>query len=172
MSAIRWWYVLLTWSITSVACRTCHSSGPFFSLWHTCVCAQKHTPGPGGDSPRRVTRAWDSCLFFGRTLLDMGWRCVTCMCRLLCLLLVWHCRFIETCLQLDYLPCLATWKLDFILAKPCRTWWRSAPRDVSDMKKLCMEVSVVVLQVPFTWDFNFTVLHMQHAHTPLFRNLP
>ena len=33
--------------------------------------AQKHTPGPGGDSPRRVTRAWDSCLFFGRTLLDM-----------------------------------------------------------------------------------------------------
>ena len=34
------------------------------------------------------------------------------------------------------------------------------------MKKLCMEVSVVVLQVPFTWDFIFTVLHMQHAHTP------
>ena len=31
---------------------------------------QKHTPGPGGDS-RRVTRAWDSCLYFGRTLLDM-----------------------------------------------------------------------------------------------------
>ena len=52
------------------------------------------------------------------------------------------------------------------MAKPCRTWWRSAPRDVSDMKKLCMEVSVVVLQVPFTWDFIFTVLHMQHAHTP------
>ena len=40
------------------------------------------------------------------------------------------------------------------------------------MKKLCMEVSVVVLQVPFTWDFIFTVLHVQHAHTPLFRNLP
>ena len=34
------------------------------------------------------------------------------------------------------------------------------------MKKLCMEVSVVVLQVPFSWDFIFTVLHMQHAHTP------
>ena len=44
-------------------------------------------------------------------------------------------------------------------------WWQSAPRDVSDMK-LCMEVSVVLLQVPFTWDFIFTVLHMQHAHTP------
>ena len=53
----------------------------------------------------------------------------------------------------------------FLLAKPCWTWWRSAPRDVSDMKKLCMEVSVVVLQVPFIWDFIFTVLHMQHAHT-------
>ena len=37
--------------------------------------AQKHTPGPGGDSPRRVTRAWDSCLFFGRTLLDMVTMC-------------------------------------------------------------------------------------------------
>ena len=60
----------------------------------------------------------------------------------------------------------------FFLAKPCQTWWRSAPRDVSDMKELCMEVSVVVLQVPFTWDFIFTVFHMQHAHTPLFRNLP
>ena len=75
------------------------------------------------------------------------------------------------CLQLDYLPCLATWKLDFFLAKPCRTWWRSASPDVSDMKKLCMEVSVVVLEVPFTWDFIFTVVHMEHAHTPLFRNL-
>ena len=60
----------------------------------------------------------------------------------------------------------------FFLAKHCRTWWRSAPRDVSDMKELCMEISVVVLQVPFTWDFIFTVLHMQHADTPLFRNLP
>ena len=37
--------------------------------------AQKHTPGPGGDLPRRVTRAWDSCLFFGRTLLDMVTMC-------------------------------------------------------------------------------------------------
>ena len=53
----------------------------------------------------------------------------------------------------------------FFLAKPCRTWWRSAPLDVSDMKKLCMEVSVVVLQVTFTWDFILTVFHMQHAHT-------
>ena len=60
----------------------------------------------------------------------------------------------------------------FFLAKPCRTWWRSAPLDVSDMKELCMEVSVVVLQVPFTWDFVFTVLHMQHhAHTPPFQKL-
>ena len=60
----------------------------------------------------------------------------------------------------------------FFLAKACRTWWQSEPSDVSDMKKLCMEVSVVVLQVPFTWDFIFTVLHIQHAHTALFRNLP
>ena len=37
--------------------------------------AQKHKPGPGGDSPWRVTRAWDSCLFFGRTLLDMVTMC-------------------------------------------------------------------------------------------------
>ena len=79
-----------------------------------------------------------------------------------------HCDLLAS----DLIICLATWKLDFFLAKPCRTWWRSAPRDVSDMKKLCMEVSVVMLQVPFTWDFIFTVLHMQHAHTPLFRNLP
>ena len=36
------------------------------------------------------------------------WRCLTCMCRLLCLLLVWHCRFIVTCLPptwLFALPC-------------------------------------------------------------------
>ena len=82
-----------------------------------------------------------------------------------------HCDLLAS----DLIICLAlrhgSW-IFFFLAKPCRTWWRSAPRDVSDMKKLCMEVSVVVLQVPFTWDFIFTVLHMQHAHTPLFRNLP
>ena len=30
MSAIRWWYVLFTWSITGVACRACHSSVTFF----------------------------------------------------------------------------------------------------------------------------------------------
>ena len=30
---------------------------------------------PGGNSPRQVTRAWDSCLFFGRTLLDMVTMC-------------------------------------------------------------------------------------------------
>ena len=75
----------------------------------------------------------------------------------------------------DLIICLAwphgSWNF-FFLAKPCRTWWRSAPHDVSDMKKLCMEVSVVMLQLPFTWDFIFTVLHMQHAHTSLLRNLP
>ena len=32
------------------------------------------------------------------------------------------------------------------------------------MKKLCMEVSVVVLQVPFTWDFIFTVTCSMHTH--------
>ena len=32
-----------------------------------------------------------------------------------------------------------------------------------------MEVLLVVLQVPFTWDFIFTVLHMQHAHTSLLK---
>ena len=47
----------------------------FFIVTHTCAHAQKHMPGPGGDSPRRVTRAWDSCLFFGRTLLDMVTMC-------------------------------------------------------------------------------------------------
>ena len=45
----------------------------FFSLWHTCP--QKHTPGPVGDSPRRVARAWGSRLLFGRTLLDMVTMC-------------------------------------------------------------------------------------------------
>ena len=52
----------------------------------------------------------------------------------------------------------------FFFGKTCRLWWRSAPHDVSDMKKLCMEVPLV-LQVPFIWDFIFTVLHMQYAHT-------
>ena len=37
--------------------------------------AQNHAPGPGGDPPLRVTRAWDSCLFFGGTLLDMVTLC-------------------------------------------------------------------------------------------------
>ena len=36
---------------------------------------QNHAPGPGGDPPLRVTRAWDSCLFFGGTLLDMVTMC-------------------------------------------------------------------------------------------------
>ena len=31
--------LLLTWSIAGIACRACHSSGTFFSLWHT----QAHT---------------------------------------------------------------------------------------------------------------------------------
>ena len=37
--------------------------------------AQTHTPSPDGDSPRRVTRAWDSNLFFGRTSLDLVTMC-------------------------------------------------------------------------------------------------
>ena len=49
MAVIDWWnepltlvviffalcLLLLTWSIACVACRACHSSGTFFSLWHT-----------------------------------------------------------------------------------------------------------------------------------------
>ena len=49
MAVIDWWngpltlvviffalcLLLLTWSIASVACRACHSSGTFFSFWHT-----------------------------------------------------------------------------------------------------------------------------------------
>ena len=34
-----------------------------------------HTPSPDDDSPRRVTRGWDSCLFFDRALLDMVTMC-------------------------------------------------------------------------------------------------
>ena len=124
----------------------------FFSLWHTC--AQKHTPGPGGDLPRRVTRAWDSCLFVGRTLLDMVTMCdlhVSIVVLIIGLALSLHCDMLAS----DLIICLArphgSWI--FFFAKPKWTWWRSAPRDVSDMKKLCMEVSVVVLQMPFTWDF-------------------
>ena len=63
-------------------------------------------------------------------------------------------------LAFDLIICLAwphgSW-IFFFLTKPCRTWWRTAPRDVSDMKKLCMEVSFVVLQVPFTWDFIYYI---------------
>ena len=47
----------------------------FFMVTHTWARVQKHTPGPGCDSPRRVTRARDSCLFFGITLLDMVTMC-------------------------------------------------------------------------------------------------
>ena len=45
----------------------------FFIVTHTR--AQKHMPDPCGDSPRWVTRAWDSCIFFGRTVLDMVTMC-------------------------------------------------------------------------------------------------
>ena len=122
-----------------------------------------------GGSQELGTRAY----FFGRTLLDMVTMCdvhVSIVVLAAGLALSLHCDLLAS----DLIICLA-WPHEswgFFLAKPCRTWWRSAPPDVSDMKKLCMEVLVVVLQVPFTWDFIFTVLHMQHAHTPLFRNLP
>ena len=127
--------------------------------------AQTHTPGPGGDSPRRVTRAWASCLYFGRTLLDMVTMCdlhVSIVVLAVGLALSLHYDMLAS----DLIICLARPHGSWIFfAKPCRTWWRSAPRDVSDIKKLCLEVSVVMLQMPFTWDFIFTVLHMQHAHT-------
>ena len=56
MAVIDWWngplslvviffalcLLLLTWSIAGVACRACHSSGTFFSLWHTHT--HTHTP--------------------------------------------------------------------------------------------------------------------------------
>ena len=81
------WVVITTRDVGDmmVVCATylkyhrCHLSClPF--IWHFFHCdtharAQKHTPGPGGDSPRRVTRAWDSCLFCGRTSLDMVTMC-------------------------------------------------------------------------------------------------
>ena len=39
--------LLLTWSIAGIACHACHSSGTFFSLWHTharaCTHAHTHT---------------------------------------------------------------------------------------------------------------------------------
>ena len=49
MAVIDWWnrlhtlvvfllalcLLLLSWSIASIACRACHWSGTFFSLWHT-----------------------------------------------------------------------------------------------------------------------------------------
>ena len=35
--------LLLTWSIAGVACRACHSSGTFFSLWHTHTHTHTHT---------------------------------------------------------------------------------------------------------------------------------
>ena len=63
MAVIDWWngpltlvviffalcLLLLTWSIAGVACRACHSSGTFFSLWHTHT-----TQYPGDDFPQRI----------------------------------------------------------------------------------------------------------------------
>ena len=56
MAVIDWWNgpltlvviffalcLLLTWSIACVACRACHSSGTFFSLWHTHTHTHTHT---------------------------------------------------------------------------------------------------------------------------------
>ena len=65
----------------------------------------------------RVARAWDWCLYFGRTLLDMVTMCdlhVSIVVLAVGLALSLHC---------DYLPCLGhTGKLEFFffLAKPCR----------------------------------------------------
>ena len=88
----------------------------FFVVTHTCACAQKHTPGPGCDSPRWVTRAWDSCLFFGRTLLDMVTMCtcdvhVSIVVLAAGLALSLHCDLLAS----DLIICLAwpQWKLDF-----------------------------------------------------------
>ena len=126
----------------------------FYSLSHTHARTRKNTrpvlvATRLGESQELGTRA-----YFLAEPYWTWWRCVTCMCRLLCLLLVWHCRFIVTCLPPTWLFALpGHMEAGFFLAKPFRTWWRSAPPDVSDMKKLCMEVSVVELQVPFTWDF-------------------
>ena len=57
MAVIDWWngpltlaviffalcLLLFTWSIAGVACRACHSSGTFFSLWHTHTHTHTHT---------------------------------------------------------------------------------------------------------------------------------
>ena len=86
-----------------------------FILTHTCAHAQKHTPGPGR---WRLASAGHKSLWlvliFWQNLIGHGddvWRaCVNCCacCWFGTVASLWL-----ACLQLDYLPCLATWKLDF-----------------------------------------------------------
>ena len=100
MSAIWWWCVLLTWSVTGVACCACHSSGTFFHC-DTRVCKNTRPVLVAtrlGGSQELGTRA-----YFLAEPYWTWWRCVTRMCRLLCLLLVWHCRFIVTFLPPTWL---------------------------------------------------------------------
>ena len=94
---------------------------------HARARAQTHTPSPDGDSPRRVTRAWDSYLFFGRTLLDMVTMCdlrVSIVVLAVGLALSLQCGMLAS----DLIICLARphgscFFFFFFLAKPCRTWW-------------------------------------------------
>ena len=114
MSAIWWWYVLLTWSITGVACRACHSSGTFFHcVTHMCVRAKTHArswwrlASAGHKRVRLVLIVWQNLIGHG----DDVWRaCVDCCacCWFGTVASLWL-----ACLRLDYLACLATWKLDF-----------------------------------------------------------
>ena len=90
---------------------------------HTHTHTHTHTAGPDGDSPRRVTRAWDSSLLFGRTLLDtvtMRDLHVSILVLAVGLALSLHCDM----LAFDLIICLArpqgSW-IFFLWAKPCRT---------------------------------------------------
>ena len=113
MSALRWWYMLLTWSITGVACRACHSSGTFFIVTHTRARAKTHArswwrlASAGYKSLRLVLIFWQNLTGHGD---DVWLACVDCCacCWFGTVASSW-----QACLRLNYLPCLATQKLDF-----------------------------------------------------------
>ena len=144
----------------------------FFMVTHTCARVQKHTPDPGGDSPRRVTRAWDSCLFFGRTLLDMVMMCdvhVSIVVLAAGLALSLHCDLLAS-----YLIICLSW--------PHGSWiffWRNLVRRGGDLHLL---MSVIWRSCAWKYQLSCFKCHLPGTlfslsftcsmHTPLFRNLP
>ena len=163
MSAIRWWYVLLTWSITGVACRACHSSGTF------CHCdARAKNTCPVlvatrlGGSQELETRGY----ILAEPNWTFWWLCdlhVSIVVLAVGLALSLYCDKLASDLIISLSWPHGSWI--FFLAKPCRTWG-----DLHLVRSVIWRSCAWKYRLScFKCHFIFTVLHMQHAHTSLFK---